>query len=136
VQPVLADALRRYHPRVDEFSFAMSPAAEEIGALCERLAKYDVVVLGTINATAHPAQAQLVQKLIKQGTRMITVALRMPYDLAVYPAARTYVCAYSILPPAMEALAEALCGRIAFAGTLPVAIPGLLAKSNRGKRNS
>jgi hypothetical protein len=36
----------------------------------------------------------------------------------------------------MEALAEALCGRIAFAGTLPVAIPGLLAKSNRGKRNS
>jgi beta-N-acetylhexosaminidase len=123
VKPVLADALRRYHPRVDEFSFAMSPADEEIGALSERLAKYDVVVLGTINATAHPAQAELVKKLIKQGTRVITVALRMPYDLAVYPAASTYVCTYSILPPSMDALAEALFGRIAFAGSLPVTIP-------------
>ncbi len=128
VKPVLADALRRYHPRVDEFSFAMSPAAEEIGALSERLAKYDVVVLGTINATAHPAQAGLVQKLIKQGTRMITVALRMPYDLAAYPAVPTYICTYSILPPAMEALAEALFGRIPFAGALPVTIPGSFAK--------
>ena len=44
----------------------MSPAAEEIGALSERLAKYDVVVLGTINATAHPAQARLVKKLISR----------------------------------------------------------------------
>jgi len=128
VKPVLADALRRYHPKVDEFSFAMSPAAEEIGALSERLAKYDVVVLGTINATAHPAQAWLVQKLIKQGTRMITIALRMPYDLAAYPAVPTYVCTYSILPPAMEALAEALFGRIAFAGALPATIPGSFAK--------
>jgi len=59
-------------------------------------------------ATAHSAQAELVKKLIKQGTRVITVALRMPYDLAVYPAASTYVCTYSILPPSMDALAEAL----------------------------
>ncbi len=128
VKPVLADALRRYHPRVDEFSFGMSPAAEEIGELCERLAKYEVVVLGTINATAHPRQAELVQKLLKQRTQLITVALRMPYDLATYPQATTYVCTYSILPPAMEALAEALFGRISFAGILPVAIPGKSTK--------
>ena len=125
VKLVLADALRRYHPRVDEFSFAMSPSAEEIGALSERMAKYDVVVLGTINATAHPAQARLVQKLIQQETRMVTVALRMPYDLAAYPGAPTYVCTYSILPPAMEALAEALFWAYLFAGALPVTIPGL-----------
>jgi len=129
VKPALADALRRYHPRVDDFSFAMSPSSSEIGALSDRLAKYDVVVLGTINATAHPAQARLVQKLVKQGTRLITVALRMPYDLAVYPEAPTYVCAYSILPPAMEALAEALFGRIAFTGVLPVTIPKRSAMS-------
>jgi beta-N-acetylhexosaminidase len=124
VKPVLADALRRYHPHVDEFSFGMSPAAEQIGALSERLAKYDVVVLGTINATAYPGQADLVRKLVSQGRRLITVALRMPYDLAVYPEVPTYVCAYSILPPTMEALAEALFGRIAFTGVLPVTITG------------
>jgi beta-N-acetylhexosaminidase len=128
VKPALADALRRYHPRVDEFSFGMSPAAEEISALCERLAQYEVVILGTINAAAHPGQAELVKKLIKQGTRVITVALRMPYDLAAYPAVPTYVCSYSILPPAMEALAEALFGHIAFTGSLPVTIPGVSAR--------
>src|ERR1051325_1647670 len=107
VKPALTAAIRRYHPRVDDFSFAMSPAAGEIGALSEQLAEYDVGILGTINATAHPGQAELVKKLIKQGTRLITVALRMPYDLAAYPAAHIYVCTYSILPPAMGALAEA-----------------------------
>jgi len=123
VKPVLADALRRYHQRVDEFSFGMSPASEEIGTLSEQLAKYEVVILGTINATAHPGQAELVKKLIKQGTRVVTVALRMPYDLAVYPAASTYLCTYSILPPSMDALAEALFGRVPFTGSLPVSIP-------------
>jgi beta-N-acetylhexosaminidase len=128
VKPVLADALRRYHQRVDEFSFGMSPASEEIGTLSEQLAKYEVVILGTINATAHPGQAELVKKLVRQGTRMITVALRMPYDLAAYPEASTYICTYSILPPAMEALAEALFGRVPFAGTLPVTIPRSFTK--------
>jgi beta-N-acetylhexosaminidase len=127
VKPVLADALRRYHPRVDEFSFAMSPAAGEIGALCERLAEYDVVIIGTINATAHPGQAELVKKLLRLRAQLITVALRMPYDVAAYPEASTYICTYSILPPSMEALAEALFGRIAFSGTLPVTIPGISA---------
>jgi beta-N-acetylhexosaminidase len=86
------------------------------------------VILGTINATAHPGQAELVKKLVRQGTRMITVALRMPYDLAAYPEASTYICTYSILPPAMEALAEALFGRVPFAGTLPVTIPRSFTK--------
>lgn len=128
VKPVLADALRRYHPRIDEFSFGMSPAAEEIGILSERLASYEVVVLGTINATAHPDQAELVKKLVRQHARVITVALRMPYDLAAYPEAPTYICTYSILPPSMEALAEALFGHIAFTGTMPVTIPKNFAK--------
>src|SRR4029077_18545884 len=128
VKPALADALRRYHPRVAEFSFAINQASSEIGALCEKLAKYEVVILGTINATAHRGQAELVKKLVKQRICLITVALRMPYDLAVYPAAPTCICTYSILPPAMEALAEALCRRIPFAGTLPVTIPGRFAK--------
>jgi beta-N-acetylhexosaminidase len=128
VKPALAGALRRYHPQVDEVSFALNPLSSEIGALSERLAKFDVVVLGTINATAHPGQAELVKKLLKQRARLITVALRMPYDLAVYPEAPTYICTYSILPSSMEALAEALFGHIPFAGTLPVTIPRRLAK--------
>ena len=56
---------------------------------------------------------------------MIAVALRMPYDLAAYPSVKTYACAYSILPPSMEALADALFGKHRFTGQLPVSIPGM-----------
>jgi hypothetical protein len=34
------------------------------------------------------------------------------------------ICMYSILPDSLEALASALAGTIAFAGRLPVAVPG------------
>jgi beta-N-acetylhexosaminidase len=122
VTPALAAAVRRYHQRVDEFFIGMSPSLSEVGALREKLKDHDLVILGTINATAHRGQADLVKAMIKQGTPLIAVALRMPYDLAVYPAVPTYACTYSILPPAMDALAAALWGKTSFGGQLPVSI--------------
>jgi beta-N-acetylhexosaminidase len=123
VTPALADAVRRYHPRVDEFFIGMNPSLSEVRAFREKLKDHDLVILGTINATAHRGQADLVNAVLKQSTSLIAVALRMPYDLAVHPAVSTYACTYSILPPAMEALAAALWGRIPFVGQLPVNIP-------------
>lgn len=122
VTPALAAAVRRYHPRVAEILIGMNPSASAVRSLREKLKEYDLVILGTINATAHHGQAAMVNALHKQGMPMIAVALRMPYDLAAYPDVSTYACTYSILPPAMEALADALWGRIPFAGQLPVTI--------------
>ena len=121
--PALASALSRHHPRVDEFFVSMNPSPSDVRALCGTLAAYDLVVLGTINATAHPGQAALVKAVVKQGTPAIAVALRMPYDLAAYPAAPTYACTYSILPPSMDAMADALFGKTPFPGRLPVSLP-------------
>ncbi|HEV2990244.1 MAG TPA: glycoside hydrolase family 3 N-terminal domain-containing protein [Candidatus Angelobacter sp.] len=123
VTPALAAAIRRYHAQVDEFLIAMNPEIADVKSLREKLKSYDLVIVGTINATAHRGQADLVNAVLKQGTPLIAVALRMPYDLAVYPSAATYVCAYSILPPSMDALAAAMWGRIPFRGRLPVTIP-------------
>jgi beta-N-acetylhexosaminidase len=53
------------------------------------------------------------------------VALRTPWDVAAYPAARTYACSFGILPPSIEALVASLFGEIPFAGHLPVEIAGL-----------
>ena len=86
-------------------------------------------VVGTINATAHRGQAELVNAVLKQGTPLIAIALRMPYDLAAYPEVSTYTCTYSILSPAMEALAAAFWGRIPFGGQVPVTIPRKLSIS-------
>jgi beta-N-acetylhexosaminidase len=125
--PELAAALRRHHPNVDEWRMPMMPRRSDVRALRERLASCDLVVVGTINATAHPGQADLVKALLEQDVPTIAVALRMPYDLKAYPAAKTYACTYSILPPAMQALAEALFGKSGFGGRLPVSLPKSLA---------
>ena len=57
--------------------------------------------------------------------RVVTVALRTPWDLAAYPRAGTHVATYSILRDSMDALAAALFGdagspQAAFPGRLPV----------------
>lgn len=121
----LGAALRAYHPAVDEFVVDQNLTATEIAALKQRVTGYDLAIVGTINAAPGSAQAALVDELLTTQTPVITVALRMPYDLQAYPTAPTYVCAYSILPPSMDALARAFFGHIPFVGRLPVSIPAL-----------
>ena len=53
---------------------------------------------------------------------VVAVALRLPYDILAYPAAPTYICTYSLLPPSIHALAQALWGEMSFGGKLPVSL--------------
>jgi beta-N-acetylhexosaminidase len=122
VAPHLAAALRARHPGVDEFVTSHLPTDDEIAALRERLANYDLLVIGTISASMQPEQAALVNELLTLDVPAVTVALRTPYDLAVYPTARTHLCTYSIQPASLDALAAALFGDFAPAGQLPVSI--------------
>lgn len=119
VSPQLAPAVRRHHARVDEFVMPMNP---DVAALRDQVRGYDLVIVGTINANVHVAQAALVDALVKDGVRVITVALRMPYDVSAHAAAPTCACTYSILPPSMDAIADALWGKIRFRGKLPVTV--------------
>ena len=108
IVPSLAAALRAYHPAVDEFLIPLNPPEAEALALAEQLSGYDLVIAGTINSGAHAGQATLINALLERNLPLIAVALRMPTDLAAYPTAPTYLCSYSILEPALEALAAAL----------------------------
>jgi beta-N-acetylhexosaminidase len=125
VRLTLADAMRHYHPQVDEFITAHRPTSEEIAAIRERAQDYDLVIAGSINAYSNPEQAALVNALLQAAVPLIAVALRTPYDLAAFPGVQTYVCTYSILEPSMAALAKALWGQIPFQGHLPASIPDI-----------
>ncbi len=125
ITPALAAALRRYHPAVVEFRIPLDPPADAVADLRAQLAGFDLVVIGTINATAHAGQAALVNALLTAGVPTIAVALRLPYDLQAYPAAPTYLCTYSLLESSLTALAAALWGAQPCPGRLPVAIPDL-----------
>jgi len=122
LKPELGSAIRRYHANADDFQIPMNPSAAEVGALCDRLAGYDLVIAGTINATEAPGQAALVNALLKRRVRAIAIALRLPYDLAAYPTVPVYICTYGILPPSMDAVADAVFGKADFPGRLPVTV--------------
>ncbi|HYP40800.1 MAG TPA: glycoside hydrolase family 3 N-terminal domain-containing protein, partial [Chloroflexia bacterium] len=122
--PVLAEMLLHYHPAVDQIDVPTNPDSSDIGAVLQRVKGYDLVIAGTINAFQQPGQAALVNTLLEGGSKVIAVALRLPYDLSAYPGAPTYICTYNLQPPSMEALADALWGRIPFLGRSPVTVAG------------
>lgn len=125
IHPKLAESIRHYHLRTDEFTIPYSPGDHESAAVLGRVRDYDVIVAGTINACAEQRQANFVRELLKTGKPVIIVPMRLPYDISTFPRASTVVCTYSILEPSMEAVAKALFGFGRMEGQLPVSIPGL-----------
>ena len=125
IKLTLASAFRDYHPYVDEYIISYAPTENEIAETIDRLSHYELIILGTLNAYASPNQALFVTQVLKLSVPTVVVALRLPYDLVVFPDAQTYVCTYSILQPSINALAKALFGALEFNGRLPVTIPGL-----------
>ena len=122
-QPCLASALETHHQPVTEIVYPHDPERKDIASAVEAAATHDVVVVGTVSATA--GQIALVEALLATGKPVVTVALRTPFDLALYPSAKTHVCTYSSHQPSMSALASALFGQSGFPGRLPAAIPDL-----------
>jgi beta-N-acetylhexosaminidase len=116
----LAAAIRRHHPRVSEHLVDWDPDAGQLAAARAAAAGAHLLVIGTISASLAPGQVALVEALLALGLPTVTVALRTPWDLDAYPAARTHACTYSILEPSLTALADGLFGRAPFPGRLPV----------------
>ncbi len=120
VAPGLGRALRTRFASVEEVVIGVAPTASEIAALRVRTGAVDAIVVGTIEAHRQPAQADLVRAIAGTGKPTVAVALRTPWDVATYPVGVPAICTYSILPDSLEALADALAGRIGFAGRSPV----------------
>lgn len=125
IQPKLAESVRDYHAQTDEFKIPYAPSEQEAVVVLEKVREYDLIVMGTINAYAEEKQAEFVRQLLQTGKPVIIIAMRLPYDLAAFPQASTFVCTYSILEPSMRAVAKAAFGQGEMTGRLPVSIPGL-----------
>jgi beta-N-acetylhexosaminidase len=125
ITPTLATAVRAHHPHVDEFITSHPPTAAEIAELRQKAVGYDLLIVGTLSASMDRMQAELVTVMLGTAVSTITVALRTPYDLTVYPDAQMHICTYSFLPASMRALAAALWGEIPFEGRLPVQLGDL-----------
>jgi beta-N-acetylhexosaminidase len=126
--PQFASALRARHPRVTEIVYPQDPKPSDIAAVVEHAKDHDAIVLGTVTATR--GQVDLAEALLGLGKPLITVALRTPFDLSLYPASATHACTYGAHRPSLDALTSALFGDIPFRGHLPVAIPGLYPRGH------
>jgi len=116
----LAEAFRARDFPVDELEMPMDPDPEGLPALLRRIERAPLAIVGTVDAGSHPGQARLVNAIVGAGVPAIGVALRTPYDLAAYPSVQAYACSYGIQPPNLLALVDALTGRTAFRGRVPV----------------
>jgi beta-N-acetylhexosaminidase len=139
LRPDLGAALRVLGAAVDAVEVDPEPTDAQVAAVVERARGAWRVVAGTISAEIQPRQAVLVRAILATGTPTITVALRTPWDLATYPDAGTHVCAWSVVPAAIDALAAALLGAAPMPGRLPAPVPGLYPvghQLNPGSRRS
>lgn len=125
VAPGLASALRERFGRVDEIVVPHEPSDADVASARDAVSGHDLVVVGTTAAYAVRSQAMLVDALLDAAERVVTVALRTPFDLAAYPRSRTHLSTYGLLAPSLRALASALGGESAIEGRLPAAVPGL-----------
>ena len=126
----LAAALSRHHPEVRDLRVPSEPNDADIAAARSAATEADLVIVATLATNVQPTQARLVEAVLEAGTPTATVAMRTPYDLADYPASATHLCAYSIVPASVGAVADALFGREPISGRLPVDIPGLYPRGH------
>ncbi|WP_370325683.1 glycoside hydrolase family 3 protein [Euzebya sp.] len=120
VAPQLAAALGAVVGSVDELVVDGDPDGGKVDEAVRRAASADVVVLGTIDAHAHPGQAALAGALAGTGRPLVTTSLRVPADLAVLPDSTTHLATYGILRPSLDALAAVLVGAAPARGRLPI----------------
>jgi beta-N-acetylhexosaminidase len=124
----LVNCLRQYHANSEMLS---SPSAtgenveEDSRALLAATGENDVIVAITINAHRGGSQANLLERLLAAGRRVIVIAVAQPYDLLAFPELGTYLTTYEYTAPALEATARVLFGVVQARGTLPVSLSGL-----------
>lgn len=122
VRLALGDALRLGGAQTEECFFPLDPSDDEISAMLQRADGAAGVLVGTFNAIDHPRQTALINALAQRGAPVIAAALRSPFDLSGFSALGTCLCTYSIQPSSIQALGEALWGRIPCSGSLPVRV--------------
>lgn len=120
----LADAIRRRGADVTEVMAPLDPTPAQVAGLVDAGRDADIVLVGTFDAVSHRGQAALTRAMTaaRQPAQEppIAIALRSPYDAALFPPGIAAICTYGIQAPQMEAVAGALAGEIPFADTLPV----------------
>jgi beta-N-acetylhexosaminidase len=121
----LTTALRKHFSQVRQLPINAQTAQEAYAFILSETSEQDILIVATVNANVDQMQGELVRLLTTSGRRVIGIAVRNPYDLAAFPALRTYLATYEYTKPALEAAARVLFEEREVYGKLPVSISEL-----------
>lgn len=122
------DTLTKGGKTVDAVFAGRTPTEEDGEAARACMAGADVTILGTSRTSAmDPDQLKLVSELLatgkKQNRPVALVSLLNPYEITLYPQAKTVVALYGPTKDAADVAAEIFLGLRQAQGKLPIALP-------------
>jgi len=118
----MAENLKSVHTLVDVIEIENKHFEEAIFKVANQVVNYDRIVVLTLNAVQHVNQQKLVHQLIDCGKPVDVVAIRTPYDAAMFPLANRMICTYEFTQTAFQVVAEYLVGKTDISGRLPVSL--------------
>ena len=123
--------LRETYPRLRVSYVDAETTAQEYGALARRARGMNLTII-SLHASVRTASGsvalpdgalELVRGLTRAGVPVVVVAFGNPYLLGEFPEVRTYLTAWSGVPVAERAAADAMLGRFEVTGRTPTRIP-------------
>lgn len=118
--PGILQSCRDRHANLWPVGVSAGPTDEERAWAISAVLGSDIAVVLSMDAAQNPPLRQLIQALPPEKT--LVVAMRSPYDWQVFPDIAGYLASYSPLPPVIPAICNALFGRQALTGRLPVTL--------------
>ncbi|MGI9629110.1 MAG: glycoside hydrolase family 3 N-terminal domain-containing protein, partial [Longimicrobiales bacterium] len=123
--------LRQTYPRLRSSYIDSATNSAEYAALLSRARSSNLTIVslhasvrnGAGTASLPDGAMEFVRELAKAGAPSVVVAFGNPYLLSDFPEVRTYMTAWSGVPVAERAAADAILGRFDVAGHTPTRIP-------------
>lgn len=127
----LAHAARAFAPRFVEVKAADGDDARSV---LETLRDAETVIVGTSFTTGHPYQSEIVEALLRDGKRVVVLALNDPFDLLSFPDTPCYIAVYGNTAFQIDAALAVVLGRAEACGQLPVALGDLYPRGHGIRR--
>ena len=111
--------------QASQYFFGIGLKPGELSQLTAAAAKADVLVLGSFQWTGdqNAGQRDALNILLNSGKPSVLLSLMNPYDIPAYPGADAVLALYGMTAPSMAAAGEALAGKLAPQGRMPVSLP-------------
>jgi beta-N-acetylhexosaminidase len=121
----LGRIVQDFDPSAKIYQISNEPTLEEIETIIVHSKDFDTVIVGTLSALKSKGQTSLLKKLVKKQKRVVVLAMRNPYDLAIVPDVAVYISTYEFSANALQMAVKALYGQEVVTGTLPITIPSI-----------